>query len=453
MMTGCSKEPVKIQEPELPVVEEPVVEEPVVEEPSVMEVFEALLVPETDAGDLGRFIAMHISETEKDQAEEMIEWLVIYQTQMIEKMNRIIYEEAYMTALNHNMEGVLTPNLVDTIEDAQIRLDFQDLIDANLTIVRYEETPVIEIDWEAIAGYAKYFSEDFAYMTIYFDRIQNGAYGAWDKDFEALYDAAVFVEAVAQKHERSFLSSQLDGLYQRQVGNLLVGPEGGYLDAFIKKSGEPYESLMAGKERYPDSRLSQLVEALENSSSNDFMELINSINFHAGFGIRSKNEFVYGFVEEYKVTEVYFPEDKMLEDRINLLIEENVLNLMSEPNAEDIYVNSTVEYANDDFLSLYISVSYTDSGGGYGYNLKQLVIDMKTGKPMVLSDYFGMPYKDIEDELVEMTGVTFIGEPDFSIRANGISLQGEGENQPYGAYASLTLKQLIPWIDYTKHFK
>ncbi|NLM04735.1 MAG: hypothetical protein GX214_06920, partial [Clostridiales bacterium] len=106
-----------------------------IEAQKIMDDFLDMIEPETTAVELGKFIRENISHVNKDQAEEMIKWLIIYQTEMINEFNEKIYKPVYLETLN-NMEWVLDENKIQKIENEEIKQEYERLIHGFLTIVR-----------------------------------------------------------------------------------------------------------------------------------------------------------------------------------------------------------------------------------------------------------------------------------------------------------------------------
>jgi hypothetical protein len=465
ILSGCKQTPVEENpsEPDEPTVVEPVEEEPepIVEEPVeslIIEEFSELLTGESNAADLGNFITIHISEVNPEEAEMMIEWLVIYQTELIHMMNGQIYQNSYMDVLNNDLGGVLDPTKIDQIADEQIREEFQDLIDAYLTIVRYEETPSVETDWHDISSLSPFFSEDFKAMTILNDKIQNFDYNRRDPDFIALAEDAIAVESLINAHERSFLTWQLELLYQNQIGNLLVGPEGSYIGTFEEKDGKLYDDLIDISERYSESELGQLIVALDKEGLDVFDDILEMINAYKQFGFKVdytlEREVLE--IEEARIDRINIrmPGEKEREAIINetLLNQANGLILAAGVEGEySVYMHPIFE--NDIYLTVIMSISYTDPEKGYGYEDQYVNIDLTNGEMITLEDYFRMPYQEFEEELKILTGVDFEAMPEFGLNNLGISLSAKRVGQVREDYAFLTLKDLLPFVPYQDQYK
>ena len=179
---------------------------------TVFEKYENLVETGAASDELGLFIRENIDKVSQSEAEAMIELLVIEQQQSINEMNSKIFNPEYMDALNIDMQGILNPELISSIENEEVRADYKALADGLMTIIRYEESPNVETDWESINALGQYLSEDFKEMTYLFDKIQRYKYKRTEPDFKTIYADAVRTEELITKNEVSFLTWQLESM-------------------------------------------------------------------------------------------------------------------------------------------------------------------------------------------------------------------------------------------------
>ncbi len=420
-------------------------------EESVMDRFGELIVKGANAGDLGFFVRDNIADVSETEAEKMIELLVIEQQGMIERVNGLIYKPEYMDALNGAMEGVLNPALIPSISDEGVRADYQNLSDGFLTIVRYEETPSVETDWEALNGLREYFSDDFAEMTRLYDKIQNYRYDRREPNFKAIYEDALRTEELIFANQESFLTWQLDKLYRRQTGNLFIGAEGSYVGSFVSKNGEPYDSLIEASEEHPEAELSALVRALNDSDTEDFNTVVDMVNTFDAFGLKSLVKAVQGRNDVGNEIEgliyVSIEGNPSIEKKINDTINETALDIKDLLGIEnDISYRSTIMFGNGKYLSMIISASGTSETGDFEYEDRHIVIDMKTGEPISITDLFGIPWEDLSVELEVLTGKNIEAIPDFYLFRMGLAINIARENGEYYDYAVITFDDLIKYI-------
>jgi hypothetical protein len=463
VLAGCSPAPVEDREVKEPPKEDSesvaeIVDEEIITERGIIMEMEELVASGGQAGELGLFVRRNISEASVEEAEKMIEILVIEQLGMIEKVNSVIYKPEYMDALNKDMKGVLNPELILNIEDEDVRGVFQDMADGFLDIVRYEETPVAETDWETLSELNKFFSEDFSAMVTLYDKIQNYKYNRMEPDFSTIYKDAVRTEELIFGNGESFLTWQLDKLYKRQVGRLLIGPEGSYIGAFVSKSGEPYESLIAASGEHPEAMLSGLVRRLDMAKNADFNEVVDVVNTFGAFGLKSPAKAVQGREDGGKELEglVYFSieGEPSIEKKINDALNDKALQLKDSLGIEDdISFRSTIMYGNGNYLSIIISASGTSETGDFEYEDRHVVIDMKTGESISITDLFGIPWEDLSVELEALTEKNIEDIPDFYLFRMGLAINIARENGEYYDYVVITFDDLIKYIPMETFYK
>lgn len=457
-LIGCggpvAKEP---EAPPIPEAEEEAATMPELEE-GLMEEFEALASSGAHAGELGLFIRGHMDETDPGDAERMVEILVLRQQRLIEHMNRVIYEPPYMEALNVAMEGVLSPERVPLIQDEVVRSDFQNMADGFLTIVRYEETPVAETDWEALSALNPYFSEDFATMTTLYDKIQNYKYNRREPDFDAIYADAVLSESLILSNEKSFLTWQLDKLYQRQVSSLLVGPEGSHIDVFVAKDSGIYRTLMAAADAHPHARVSALVKEMDKADATDFKQVMDKVEVFDVFGLKSPIELVFNRSEAEEslvgIKYVAWEGEPEKMQAINDLINAQALGLVPNPEeTAEVAFNNYISFGNDAFFSMYLSGSYMDADGSFNYEETYLTIDLATGKAIGLDDFLGRPFEVFKEDLEEITGQAYETMPQFAIDRDGIALNAQQGDSPYSRYAFISFDELAAYVPMERFYK
>jgi hypothetical protein len=427
--------------------------EEVEDDVDVFSCFNALLVQENKAGVLGNYITDHFTETTATELESMIEWLVIYQTEDIDVMNKEIYNDEYLNSLNQDMNGILDPRKISFIKDDTIRAAFQNLFDGYMTIVRYEETPVVETDWAALEVLVPYVTEDFGTMIRLNSRIQNSAYGRREVDFGALAMDAITIETLIDYSEPVFLSWQLNQLYNRQISNLLIGPEGSYIDTFISKAGQLYETLIAVSNDNPDSKLGGLINTLDLLQTVSYTDISTLINTNNQFGVGSDNHLLVTKNMEEENSEmliqISIPGNLEIESIINNSIMDVLDEMKSEMDSiEDYSVYMYSEYSNYKYISISIYLSYDDVNGNYMSSERYLNYDLSSGQLISLEDYLGLSYYAFKPDLTALTGISFLEMPQYSISYRGIDLYGDDN-----LYANLTLKDLTPYIELGRYYQ
>lgn len=448
---GCQNQ-VKPPENETPPVEEvPGVpeEEVPAEEPSLnlVDALNEMLEQENaGAAEIGRFISEHAATASPVEMEGMIEKLVLYQAELADDINQKIYTEAYMKALNETMGGVLTPDKVADIEDEEAREDFQNLVDAFMKVVRYEETPVAETDWEALKAYENLVSQDFAALINLWDKIQNSRYGRQDIAFDEIIQDLVQTENLIQSNEVSFLTWQLDRLYDRQRYALLVGPEGSYSDTFINKNSDLYQTLMNGASEYPDTRFAELVNKLNDSNANDYETVTNLILHFNAFGIMGDGKIVAERLDDGEsLNDLYYvhlPQDPSKEKAINDLMNQTAESM--ELTEETIF-NNHIVYANDHYLSFSVFASYTTEGGEFKFEEEMVTMNLDTLERETLRNMLERHGSNVS--VTEMFPSAPYDIDNFVIEGPGLRLMWDVEGQEHEEYGRMWFYELERYMN------
>ncbi|SDZ15955.1 hypothetical protein [Tindallia californiensis] len=453
--TGC--QPTEPTEPTEPVSTE---QETVISEeapggfsPDLMEKWEQVLEQqENSAAAIGLFIREHGAEASAQEMEMMIEKLVLHQAGLKNRFHQKIYSQAYMEALNQTMGGKLTPEKIVDIEEEEVKRDYQELVDAYLTVVRYGDTPAVETDWEALKQYEEAVTQRFSRWIILKDKMQNHRYGRQDTNYEEIIQDMIETEKMIQSKEVSFLTWQLKQLYNRQIAALFVGPEGSYMETFIHQDNELYQLLVNNASAYPDSGFAKLVQSLEEAEATDSMTLYEIIeNVHI-FGVNGSAQIVKEPIEGGEslgdLRYLHFPQDQEKEKAVNHLINE-IASSMDLP--EEAIMANSFYFMNDHFLSFSISATYTTEEGAYQFKEEFVTIDLEglerenlknmlegEGVTVALSDIVDTAPEDIDQ---------------FVIGGSGLHLKWQEEEQENDTYKRLWFSELEKHMSLDKLFQ
>ena len=248
-----------------------------VEEEKTMATFLELIKAESKASDLGFYIRDNIKYVDENDADEMINWLLIYQTETINDLNFKISSPEYLEALNVNMNGILDKTEIDTIKDEKVRGDYQELIDGFMTIKRYEENPVVETDWKALNNLSSYVSDDLGSLLEIYQKLQNYEYDREELDVEKIVKDIIKVESIIDNHKSDFIHSLGNELYKLQISSILIGPEGNYLSFFVDKDSKEYSELIRLKDDYLDSYYGNIISRIDLVSYENPMDVYDKI--------------------------------------------------------------------------------------------------------------------------------------------------------------------------------
>ncbi|MCK5763263.1 MAG: hypothetical protein KAH05_04010 [Clostridiales bacterium] len=450
-ITGCLKKN-EVEQPimeEVPIVEEPVVKEAVIEESHIIDEFNELL-SFGKANELGIFIDENIEMVDKTEAEYMIEMLVVYQSKLINDMNMKIYAIDYMNALNVDMGGMFNLDLINNIKDETIKKEFQVLVDAKLKIVRYEENPSVETNWKEINGLSEYFTDDFVKMANLSNLIQSRIYDYYYQNFDKLVEDIVETEQLILSNEKSFLSWQLELVYQKQIVALLVGPEGEYLEAFITKEGQVYDRILKFDEIYKENDLGDLIDVLIKSETSDFSVLADIIRSHNILGLKSDKKVTIQILSDgvstFNMTRVDIPGNSSLEEKINRLIDEQVNSLSSDIEGQKlVFINPA--YGTDKYLSLMISSTFINPESGYDFKSSFLTIDLESGEKVTLDEFFGLPFEEYKLSIEKLKDVELNEMPEFIMDSMGVVLLIPLKEQAYSEYLMINVSEIMDYVD------
>lgn len=421
-----------------------------IEAQKIMDDFLDMIEPETTAVELGKFIRENISHVNKDQAEEMIKWLIIYQTEMINEFNEKIYKSQYLETLN-NMDWVLDESKMGKIENEEIKKGYESLIDGFLTIVRYEETPVVETDWEALSNLSEYISDDLGKTFEFYGKIQNYEYERGKLDVDGIMEDMIKTELILEKYESGFIYTLLNKVYSIQTYSLLVGPEGSYLGVFIDKNDEIYEEIINKKNEYPNTLTSKMIENIDKREYNEIMDVFNAIDEHLKFGIKSNNYIINKEFKEndidYNIFQIVMKDDEEKQNRINSIIEQDIEDFISKfEDTKPIMISANSGFQGNKYLSYSSLITFPgeDYYGSEKYLTLYRTFDYINEKYIKIEDYLGIDFSEFQDYLERVKGEKVDSSPEFQITDRGIDLiirDEEGEK-----FIHLNNKDLVPFL-------
>jgi len=240
--------------------------------------FEQLVSEESTEADIVRFIENNIDAASPREAEYMMAYLIVFQTEYIEIGNEVLHLSEYMNALNVDMGGILAAEKINFIEDETIRGFYQTLDNSYLTIVRYEETPVVEFDWNKVADLGLLFSEGFNYVVKERSYLRDIDY----EDYYGVAESIAEVERLLNKADSKFEKNQLQQLYTLWISYLVIGPEGSFMDYYITKEGSVVSDMKDFAEDYPESKFGQFIHELVITEYANFFEVSEAYDRYIG---------------------------------------------------------------------------------------------------------------------------------------------------------------------------
>ena len=369
------------------------------EDPSLTSV-KAFLTQEPSAAAIGSYIRSPEIPIIVEAGDLLLERLLLAQEDTVNTINRKIFDEAYMKALNETMGGVLDPSKIKDITDEAVRRDYQEAADGFLKVVRYEETPVLEPDWAVIATYNIIFSDESKEMIDLRSRLQGRYYY---EDSDLLASDIVITESKIKGAKQPFVRWQLKKLYKHQVSVLLIGPEGSYLSEYVSGDAAAMARITNYASAYQDSNLSRIAEKILAKSDINMMALSDLIQSSLAFPpgdarVMADKESVSGETK-LRILELSNFEDQALADKLNQEIEKAAA-AMIKPGIKGQSVTAFLSFANNNYLGLNLANSYEDPQGNYQFQESFLTLDMATGNPISLDDLVGAPFESYVDRLM-----------------------------------------------------
>ncbi len=428
---------------------------PVPEEDAALKTVTAFLDSDPSVSEIGAYIRIPPLPITGEIGDMLLERLILTQFDTMESMNRKIYDEPYMTALNVAMGGILDGTKISTITNETVKNDFQEVFDGFMTIVRYEETPVVETDWVALVPFIKMFSIEAANMVDLQSRIQNRYYFGDPYKFDLLADDIAFNEQKIRESQSKFVRWQLNRLYDRQISNLLVGPEGSYLNELSAGEKTAVDRITNYADTYKDSSLGKLCSELLALNKPDMMAMSELISFRTYFDV-GDSKTLLKTLESIKQVDcnlirISGLSDQAAEDKINGAILASAEALIVQDMAGQ-FVSAYVSFANSNYLSVSVSNSYTDAAGMFQFYEDYINFDLNTGEEITLDDLFGASFDTYKEKLIlGLKNQKFIQQldamPEFQLFDQGIMFKIPDKTSAYSLNDQISINFARKFMD------
>lgn len=394
-----------------------------------------------------KYIQDHIDQASPQEADQMIEILLIMQTPFIQKAYEgIFYEEGYMTALNETMGGILDESKVDQIKDETIRSFYQSLIKSALTIVRYEETPSVETDWAKIKSLNGQYTSLFQMvvdMSDYQEYLRN-------QDLKTLTDRIYQMEDKLSQAEDSsdFARASLENLYDLYVGSVLVGPEGTYLYQLNDPKDDYAIQMKAVIEGHDNSGFFQIANQLMQAKINQeaFNPLIEMVNaYQRNNPYQTFNWHLSKTLEGTAENNLLSLEsaNKALEEKINEGLRHEADEMLREADVKGDY-NLTMykTYESYDAVSIAFYLNYTDENNQAVFLEKVVSYSLKTGEVLTLSKLLECDKAEVIDLINQGSQSNYTQLPRFELTKTGILLRAQSTEEATAKHSVMTSDQL-----------
>lgn len=464
LISGCAKKTVEpipepLEEAALVIVDEPVepiepiaIEEAieleeVIERSEVMVDFQSLIKPSYTSVDIALFIEDRINEARPSEAEYMMTYLMVYQTEFIKQGEDVLFLAEYMDALNNDMDGILDKTKISNIDNEKIRVFYQNLSDSFLTIVRYEETPVVEIDWDKIADLEATFSSGFQYVVD--ARSYKGEIDYLD--YYNIAERAIALEAMIRTETSLFVKEQMLELHDSWTNYLVVGPEGSHIDSYLNKEGELYQEMVEFSTDYSESIFGTFMNTLVTGDYEDYMGAYDLYDIFTRTNKLSNHTWIYETISEGENSIQLLMYSNLVDPEvtiaINTLIQSCVDEVIAGIGSPVPYKLKIYEYhSSEESVTLLISASYSKSETERGFVEKFLNIDMKSGRNLLLNDYLQVSQEEALKIINDLEDADFTLLPAYERSWYGIILRANNADPSETRFALIPYKYLVPYI-------
>lgn len=377
--------------------------------------------------DISLYIKDNIANASKDEADKMIQWLIIYQNEITDTLYNRIEDDKYKNVFYDHMEGFLDKSKFDTIADESVRNDFINLVNSFLTIYYYDENLVIETNWSDLIQFTPYLSYDMSEIINLSKKLDYYEYDREGLDVDGLSKDIITLEKIAKTNESDFIKWKANDLCRSLIVTLLLGPENVYLFYYDGKEGDEYIAIMDLVDKYPESILKGIIEELDLIPEDDTWAAIEIIHKRFQFGLDSDNYLEVSKIEngngEYELIEMFMPSNVDKQNRINNIIrldQEQFIKSLAEDNNFSLY--TFITFANDRYISFGCSLSVLDSRGAEETFHAFKTLDYIEEKFITLEDYFDADFIFIQEYIENLSGIKAETVSEFKLTDSGIDI-------------------------------
>lgn len=410
-----------------------------------MDGFLEILTPETTTAELKAYMEENIQHVSKEEAEEMLEFLLIYQTEIIEDfmITEAFFDQAY--------EG-MDESAIESILDETIKADYKLLFDSSLMPKFSENHLYIATDWKSLKKFSPYLPQVYDEILNLYIQMEDYEYDGEELDVNGLGQDIIKTESLIRKQNASFFKKINNELYEAQLYNLLLGPEGSHVYLWEEKNNKEYDQLMKLSEEYPESTFAQIINEMDQAAAEEISDASDIIRNYLAFGLESENHMeTVSYSEgqgDYEIIQVKIPGNDEKENKINNIIKAAIKKDIEEENIKgDFYVSTDLKYADEKYISYDALVNYIDLQGNEDYKYFYRTLDYLQEEYITLEEYLGASFDSIKRDLEEILGEEIDSSPEFLLFANDISLFSDNQEGRAEYRASLNLKDIILFQD------
>ncbi|NLC04623.1 MAG: hypothetical protein GX787_10145 [Tissierellia bacterium] len=415
---------------------------------------------EATAEDLATYIKDNIASAEEEEADNMIQWLIIYHD-TINEFDSKMEEEEYRDVFFDEMGGRFNDSKVKNIENENVRNDFITLINSFLTIDLYDGYPVVETDWNGLIPFSSYLSQDFSELIRIRGIHRDYDHYSDDYDIPRMSKDIIILEEIIKNTKSAFIKRGATDLWRSLLYDLLLGSDDLYIDVYGGKRGIAYEPIKELRFMYPDSILKEILEGIffirieEEEDMEEVKKIIeDSIKNKLEFGLTSNNYFNINRIKnqkgEYDLVEMVIPSDTNKQNRINNIIKLNTEEfIQAVANDKEFILEIESRFENDRYIAYRGWIEIIDPMGDNEFIDLFRTLDYIEEKYATLEDYLDADFNFIQEYLGEKHKIEIENLPEFQPSYYGIELYLYEENK-LKEYLYLELKDLLQYFTYEK---
>lgn len=434
---------------------------PTKEEHAFIQLFSEFMNSNPSAIEIAAFMEDNLELATPDEANIVLSRLLLAQNQIRYDWFDMISDDR-LTGFQ-DMDNQWRLENIENIENEVTKKKYEDLKDAYLRIVTYEETPVVETDWTRLQGFSDSLSKSVNLMIDLNKKVQNYEYGAYPHDFSAMADDILKLEEAIYARSSDFMTSQMNTAYNNLISEMFYSIEGinmeywrdleGPLVAVLKDVAESHGQTNFGK---LSINFIDLVENLDNDN-NSFDQVGNLISSHNAFGLQNslgvEMDSIYSENLSRNIERIEIPHNPTAEEKINTAIKQW---FHATENKFGWSENSKVRMSEDSFGSFVVGnyygvtlyASITNPNGQYESTQNNVLFDMKTGKAVSLESFLGKPHSVFSPVLLKSLKANYSDQFKFIENIDTLPEDMSFTLDEYGLVLSFSKHELTDAYDY-----
>lgn len=337
-----------------------------------------------------------------DEAELLLSRLLLSQDNFANSWSDMLMDGRYkgFQEMNHTW----SIENIGKISDPQLKKDYLNIYNSYCKIVTYEETPVVEVDWERLKKYNTYFRDEIQLMIKLNAKIQEYAYHNGSNTFKNLTYDILLLEQSLKNRPYNYMTDQLNTTYNRLISELFYSIEGTHMDYWNEADSPLIKSLVRVSKDSPETMFGNLCIEFLNSvsdhkNSEDFFNIVSrTLAKYNAFGLQSSMSLqqVHEKTEHSSINLelLQCPYNTDTEAKVNAAILSEFKALRedlkwSNSSGLSLYESNYTHFASDKYFSTSLHASTTEADGKYTYLSKNLTFDLHTGDILKLKDLIG----------------------------------------------------------------